>query len=155
MKVYIMRGASGSGKSTWVKQNLPGALVLSADDYFMKDGVYQFDPAKLPQAHDECLSEFLWEVAVKPSLPSAGKGKNKVAEVVVVDNTNTKAFEIAPYYRLAEISGHEVEVVWVVAPAEVCKARTTHGTPPATIDGMVNGVEALPPWWKVRVVVNP
>ena len=142
MKVVIMRGAPGSGKSTWVKKNLPGAEVFSADSYFMQDGEYKFDPARLPQVHDTCLRSFLLAVW------------HPKDRDIVVDNTNTKAFEIAPYYRLAEAFGYGVEVVWVVAPAEVCKARNVHNVPPATIDAMVNGVEPLPPWWKVKVVTD-
>lgn len=143
MRVYIMRGAPGSGKSTWVKKILgPEVEVVSADHYFMQDGVYRFDAAKLPAAHDACLRAFTKVM------------KYGATRVLVVDNTNTKVFEIAPYYRLAEAYGHDVEIIWIVAPAEVCKARNTHGVPDATIDAMVNGVEALPPWWKVRVVVG-
>jgi predicted kinase len=32
--VYVMMGVPGSGKSTWIRNNVPGALVASADHYF-------------------------------------------------------------------------------------------------------------------------
>jgi len=37
-KVVIMRGVSGSGKSTYARTNYPSATILSSDDYWTKDG---------------------------------------------------------------------------------------------------------------------
>lgn len=142
MKVIIMRGAPGSGKSYWIANNAPEAAVCSADNYFKINGEYRFDPARLPNAHDQCLKHFL-------KIAYAGRIE------IVVDNTNTKVFEIAPYYRTAEVYGYDVEIVWMIAPPEKCKERNTHNVPPHVIDSMISGVEALPSWWKVRVVLNP
>jgi shikimate kinase len=50
--LYIMRGVSGSGKSTHAK-TLAGdsGLVFSTDEYFESSGRYVFDVAQLQPAH--------------------------------------------------------------------------------------------------------
>ena len=60
-KMFIMRGISGSGKSTkareiMAKENSCGnaAIICSADDFFMASGKYKFDASKLGQAHAWC-----------------------------------------------------------------------------------------------------
>lgn len=58
-RLVVMRGASGSGKSTKAKQlaadylNLYGAeaWIFSTDEFFMRDGQYMFNPAALGHAH--------------------------------------------------------------------------------------------------------
>jgi len=147
-KCYIMRGLPGSGKDTWIKSNLlrqtdEGEMpaVCSADTFHMKDSKYLFVKEKQAEAHNWCLKEFnrlLW----------AG------CPEIVVNNTNIRTYEIAPYYRLAEAFGYEVEIIHVLADPEVCKKRNVHGVPPETIDAMFKGLEAIPPWWKVRVVMS-
>ena len=45
--LYILRGIPGSGKTTHAKR-LAGTngVIISADDYFMRDGEYCFDASK-------------------------------------------------------------------------------------------------------------
>jgi predicted kinase len=141
MRVVIMRGIPGAGKSTWVRDNMPGALIASADHYYTgPDGVYRFDPNKIRDAHNYCLREFLTHLMLGGP------------QDLVVDNTNVKVFEVAPYYRLAEAFGREVEVVWVDCTADVAAARTVHGVPLETVLRMAWSFEPLPPWWKVTLV---
>lgn len=142
MKVIIMRGVPGSGKSTYVSKNFPGAAVYSADDYFMVDGVYVFDPKKLPQAHGKCLKDFVFHLE-RPFSADA-----------VIDNTNTTAVECAPYAALALAYGCELEVITLQCMPEVAAARNVHGVP---LDGVrrmyANLIGAtLPPWWPHRIV---
>lgn len=149
MKVIIMLGPSGSGKSTWAINNAPqGYVHLSADDFFWKEGRYQFDPVKLPDAHDECLREFADRVTYCFA-------KNSPT-TVVVDNTNIRAWEIAPYYRLAEafLGKESVEIVTVRTPPEVCVKRNIHGVPAEVIYRMCDTFEQLPPHWNQRTVVG-
>lgn len=58
--VYIVRGLPGSGKSTFAKTlakslNIP---FWEADQFFYKDGQYNFDPTKLGEAHAQCFENF-------------------------------------------------------------------------------------------------
>lgn len=92
---YIMMGPSGSGKTRWLTKNLLGAVVVSANSYFIqKDGSFVFDRDKLSQAHAHCLREFV-------RLAQEGH------EVLAVDNTNTLITEIAPYFALAQAYGYD------------------------------------------------
>jgi hypothetical protein len=151
-EVIIMRGPSGVGKSTWVKkfqEYLAGcgcsSHVFSADNYFMRSGSYKFDPALLPEAHNNCLRSF--EDYVRTLEPYN-------QNVLIVDNTNMSGWEIAPYYRLAEAHGWDVRVVQVVAaaqPPELAR-RSVHGVPEAAIRRMLNAQQPLPDWWNLEYV---
>lgn len=90
--VIILSGASGSGKSTFAQflsQNIEDHAIVSADDYFMKDGEYKFDPRKLPQAHEHCRMLFM-------QCLDFGIG------TIIVDNTNTTQKEYQFYVDEAE-----------------------------------------------------
>lgn len=146
MKVVILCGISGSGKSTYIENYFPSALVLSADNYFMKNREYKFDPSLLGAAHDDCFSRFMNVVTAHPlELP-----------LLVVDNTNTSAFEVAPYYRVAETVGCDVEIIIIDADLEKAAARNVHGVPLQSVKSqharLLTLHDQLPPWWKVRHV---
>lgn len=149
MEVIIMRGLPGSGKSTWVQNYCRAAtpatypLICSADEYFMKTKVYEFNPVLIGDAHDFCFQKFLNGLVYKPAY-----------DVIIVDNTNTRAWEISPYYRHAELLKIPVRIVWVEADFETCVRRNTHGVPTATIRKMLLNLlmDELPPHWKVETV---
>lgn len=140
-RVYLMRGPSGSGKSTWIKNNIPNAKIISTDNYFMVNGEYKFDPLRLPEYHNQALTDYL-------------KLLQEDALDIVVDNTNIRVFEIAPYYRLAEVFGYKVTVIWIVTKINNCIERNVHGVPSQTIKNQMMSIEPLPPWWNVDIVVN-
>ena len=136
MKVYVMSGLPGSGKSTLARK-LAGenGLVLSADDYFMVDGEYRFDPTKIGEAHKRCMDRFI-------QATQAGE------PLIVVDNTNLSKWEISPYMLVGETMVYEVTVVVVEEDnPTVCAARTTHGVPLEVIKKMAYYREDLLPWW--------
>jgi predicted kinase len=145
-QVYVLQGVSGSGKSTLARRlvDLLGAVVVSADDYFLdpKDGSYNFDPSKLGQAHAHCFRCFLEAL-------EAGK------EVVVVDNTNSTAVEISPYMLGASALGYEAKVIRVACPVDVAVSRNIHQVPEAVIQGMSSRIASngLPPYWEVEEYV--
>jgi len=130
----VMQGQSGSGKSTYVAANYPTAMVCSADDYFMVDGEYRFDVAKLGEAHKACLRSFLLAMAAEEPL-------------VVCDNTNTSLWELAPYVQTASALGYKVVVVRCVASAETAAKRNTHGVPEAAVKGMTDRLEKPLAFW--------
>lgn len=141
-KVTILRGVSGSGKSTYAATNYPGALVVSADSFFAFVDGYKFDPTKLSEAHGLCLRGFV---------DAAQRGRN-----VVVDNTNITVEEIAPYYAIAEAYGREVEIVTFDVPISIAHARNIHNVPLAKVEGQHFRLwkAILPPRWNHRVVRN-
>lgn len=142
-KVVLLVGVSGSGKSTFAAREYPGAVTVSADHYFMVDGEYRFEGAKLGEAHGACLRGFVGAV-------QGGAG------CVVVDNTNTSLVELAPYVSVAKAYGYGVEVVRVRCDVSVAAARNTHGVGEGAVRAMGERIEAmmaagLPPFWGVVV----
>lgn len=146
--VTILRGLPGSGKSTWwqtVWMRKGGRVlrVFSADTWFVREGEYRFNPSELPLAHADCLRRFVEEV------------QRKGAQHLVVDNTNIRAIEIAPYYALALMAGWETRILEFPCTAEDAKARNVHDVPDRVIDDMARRFERerehFAPWWKVEV----
>lgn len=146
MKVFVMRGLPGSGKSTWIERvrkdfGQGGSAVVSADHHHVKGGVYRFDPSKIRMAHDACLGSFLSAVR-----------EGKLA-ALFVDNTNVSVWELAPYVRLAELFNHEVEIIRIECDPLVAAKRNVHGVPAATVFRMWDALrsERLPGHWKETV----
>jgi predicted kinase len=110
MKVTILRGISGSGKSTWAKEHGEEALVVSADVFFLQDGTYQFDPSRLQEVHINCFRRFM--EAIFTSVPW-----------VIVDNTNISAWEYSPYVLAAQAYGYEVEILTFNCSVELSRSR--------------------------------
>lgn len=58
----ILRGAPGSGKTTWALANRQTSTLCSADHYFTgPDGVYRFDASKIGLAHAACRERISWD----------------------------------------------------------------------------------------------
>lgn len=132
-KIVIVRGVPGSGKSTFVKENLDGAFVCSADDYFegladWKGTSYleEFKPWLVSTAHQFCWGIFI--DAVFDGKP-----------LIVVDNTNIHHWEYENYRHLGKKMGYEVDVVKMpaVLTAEEYHSRNTHGVPLEVIERMM------------------
>lgn len=98
MKLIILRGVSGSGKSTTADffcESIPGCVSVSADDYMTdSSGVYRFDHNKLDMAHRMCY------IAVERSM--------KHGYVVVLHNTSTRESEFQKYIDLAAKMNYDV-----------------------------------------------
>jgi predicted kinase len=110
-----MQGLPGSGKSTVAKEL--GGVIVSADEFFMKDGEYKFNPKLAGLAHNWCFENFCKHV-------DAG------APVVVVDNTNTVKSEWKRYAEYGEEHGYRVEFITMpTISAEESFERNTHGVP--------------------------
>ena len=92
-KLILVRGCSGSGKTTFA--GLLFEYVISADDYFTKNGEYKFDATKLHFAHQYSIN------ATETSMRNS-------AEQIVVANTFTTEKELAPYINLANNYGYQV-----------------------------------------------
>lgn len=118
MKLILLRGISGSGKTTWSKK-LRGFYPCSADYYMLVNGVYQFHPDKLPMAHTKC------QARVKRLL---SEGQN-----VLVDNTNTRDSDLMVYIRMGLDAGAEVEVVTLLCDPQEAFQRNRHEVPLDTI----------------------
>lgn len=101
--VTIIRGVSGSGKSTFGEAlkalNPHNTQICCADDYFTDDeGNYNFEVTKLHIAHKICFNDFKSFVA------------NDTPHIIV-NNTSTKENEFKKYKEFAETDGYKVFVV--------------------------------------------
>jgi predicted kinase len=100
MKLILMRGVSGSGKSTLARklaEDHKDSVILSTDDYFMVEGRYVFDPSSLGKNHKMNQDRARW--AMQERIPC-----------VIIDNTNTQAWEMLPYVETALELGYEIEI---------------------------------------------
>lgn len=116
MTLFLFRGLPGSGKSTLA--NLLGLSVFEADNFFMKDGVYQFNPSLLPQAHAEC------QRLARESL--------ELGQSCIVSNTFTQRWEMEPYIQMAQATNTRLTVMSLFdggCTDEVLAIRNTHGVP--------------------------
>jgi predicted kinase len=120
-ELIIMRGCSGSGKSTRAKElakEEPDSIVCSADDFFMQDGKYNFDVKLLGKAHSACLNK-------------AVQAMRLGIKRVIIDNTNTRKWEYEKYIGVAKHLMYEVrtEVVGQLddASLKVYANRNKHG----------------------------
>ena len=164
LKVIILLGISGSGKSTFIRDSYPGAAVVSADHFFMVNGEYVFDGSKLPEAHGACLKQFI-ERASSPER-RVYPDYDYDNQVLIVDNTNTTVHEIAPYAAVALAYGHELELVVIHCDPKVAAARCIHDVPTDRValqyKRLMNTLakspeghyKALVPWWPVKEVGN-
>jgi len=146
MRVIVLRGIPGSGKSHQAA-SITGATVVSADHYFLNsDGVYKFDPTKIADAHNACLRRFLEEL------------QNPSSELIIVDNTNASIAEMAPYMALAGAFGVPAKIIEIECAPTTAAARNVHGVPAESVqkihDVMCENTALLPPWWK-RTVLTP
>jgi predicted ABC-type ATPase len=153
LQCYILSGVSGAGKSTWIQNQAwaDKADVHSADHYFVKDGVYRFDPKLLPEAHGACLRDFIH--GVRPGWRAKEMGLSLEDQPIqVVDNTNTTNEEIAPYYSVAKAYGYKVTLVTLRVNLELAAKRNTHGVPLAGIQAMQDRISArrIPRFWDLK-----
>lgn len=87
--LYIIRGISGSGKSTFAKSL--GCPYFEADMYFIDPitGEYKWDGSKIKQAHEWCFDRVHESIFLN---------QNKIA----VSNTFTEEWEMEKYINLAK-----------------------------------------------------
>jgi predicted kinase len=97
--LIIVRGLPGSGKST-LAQRLSrsfGHVHLEADQFFIRDGSYEFNANDLPLAHRWCQDQ-------TRRVMSQGM-------TAVVSNTFTTLKELRPYFDIASEFGVVPQVI--------------------------------------------
>lgn len=97
-ELFLLRGLPGAGKSTLARS--VGGMHIEADRYFMDGDEYKFDASKLKEAHTWCQTK-----VSNAMLLNYTAGIN---ERIIVSNTFTQAWEMQPYYDLAEKYGYRV-----------------------------------------------
>lgn len=144
--VIIMRGISGSGKSTAARKMKKifeeaghNVKICSADNFFQRDGEYNFDPSFLSYAHDMCQAKVAREIMFD-------------TDIILVDNTNTQKWEYKDYVQLAKKNKYDVVVHNVMNKqlgsydteedfVDECHKRNKHGVPKHVIQKQLNRFE--------------
>lgn len=122
--LYLVRGVPGSGKSTLARQLTSN--VFEADHFFYdENGNYNFDAAKLKDAHKDCQDN------VKYAMEST-------ISKIAVANTFTQEWEMEHYYKLAEKYGFKVFSIIV---ENRHNGKNEHGVPDEKINLMKNRFE--------------
>ena len=145
MKVIVMRGIQGSGKSHFV------ANVLARHKHFVGSvsadkfpGLYRADKSfnfsLLSSAHAWCMQRYL---AALQNLTEPD------TNVLVVDNTNISAAEYSPYMLVAAVLGAQAAVYTVQCEPLVAAKRNQHGVPERVVFMKYEQLlaEKVPPWY--------
>lgn len=126
--LLIVRGLPGSGKTTyakqWAEQN--NAFHVEADMFFVdSSGRYTFDGKKIGAAHDWCQLK---------AAQALERGEN-----VVVSNTFSQMWEMAPYEKMTKVLNVFIQVY-------TCREQyqNVHGVPEWVIQRMRERWEKLP-----------
>ncbi|XP_058132960.1 NEDD4-binding protein 2-like 2 isoform X2 [Dasypus novemcinctus] len=133
--LILLRGLPGSGKTTLSRVLLAQSrdgIVFSTDDYFHHQDGYSYNVTQLGDAHD-------W---------NQNRAKQAIAQgisPVIIDNTNTQAWEMKPYVEMAigkgyRVEFHEPETWWKFDPEELEK-RNKHGVSRKKIAQMLDRYE--------------
>ena len=126
--VIVLRGVSGSGKSTFANLIAEPKVICCADDFFMDSwGLYNFDVTKLGAAHKECQLKF--EDALF----------NPHVENIVVANTNVKEADFKYYVKAAEEFGARVTVVVIEKRHD---NTNVHSVPQEVLDRQYESLKA-------------
>jgi len=98
--LILVRGVSGSGKST-IAPMFENAVLVSTDDFFLDEyGEYVFDANSLVINHQFC------QLAVRMMMQDDEK-------LIVVHNTFTADWEMDAYFDLAREHGYAVHTIIV------------------------------------------
>uniref|UniRef100_A0A8D0HAG2 NEDD4-binding protein 2-like 2 n=1 Tax=Sphenodon punctatus TaxID=8508 RepID=A0A8D0HAG2_SPHPU len=133
--LQILRGLPGSGKTTLSRILLDqrhDGIVFSTDDYFRQQDGYTYIVGQLGAAHD-------WNQ--KRAKQAMEEGRSPI----IIDNTNTQAWEMKPYVQMAlgkgyQVEFHEPDTWWKFDPEELEK-RNKHGVPREKIAQMLERYE--------------
>lgn len=105
--IYLMRGLPSSGKSYRAKElaNNKLDIICSADDYFGEGQAYlkNWRADKLGLAHAFCKKK-------------AKILMQKQSPFVVIDNTNTRIYEILPYFEMSLQYEYKFSIVEPTSP---------------------------------------
>lgn len=121
-KLTIVRGVSGSGKSTWARQQ--NAMVVSRDD--LRKMMYGSDDKDYYEVDRDTLREREQSVTVAQDALIAGY--LKAGRDVIVDNTNTEWKFVKALAKIGYRYGAEVEIKVFDVPLNGALAWNLHRT---------------------------
>ena len=136
--LIILKGCPGSGKSTYAKRLSKKffelysvkSTICSADDFFMVNGSYVYDPAKIGLAHMICFKK-------------AAKAFESGTTLVIIDNTNTKLRDYKKYIDAAVDYKIVIRTIGETTDEfiKLCCERNIHSVPEETIKRMAKNLK--------------
>lgn len=151
VKLYIIRGLPGVGKSTlgnYLKQLGKVDVIHEADDYFTDvNRNYNFDSTKLSEAHNSCKKKVYEDLMQQ---------KN-----VALCNTNSKRWEFNYYIQFCNQNNIYIKVITLIPPPnitdDILAKRNVHEVPRSVISNMRERFEVdwknadpTPPVWYIN-----
>lgn len=125
MKLVLIRGIPGSGKTTEAMKFVKAGFAhCEADHFFETPNGYEFDPQKIAEAHRHCQDTASMLL--------------RVGRDVVVSNTFSRLWEMAPYVQMADRYGAELEVIEMTG-----RFQNVHGVPDEAIQRMIDRWEKI------------
>ena len=143
-KLIIMRGISGSGKSTKARELKGNGVIHSTDDVISSMGDYNTFFTDMMKNKDFSPLQKAHHTNLKNAIDSM---KNGVSPVII-DNTNLAPWEAKAYVKAALEMGLDDENIEIVnigtggASAEELAKRNTHGVPLDKIKAMIDKYNA-------------
>ena len=122
--LILFRGLPGSGKTTLAR--VIADEVFSADDFFVHDGVYKYDPTRIQEAHEHCAG------LLSVRMSTGRKG------ILAVANTFSRKWEMDRYIDtlFGSVGLHVVDLFDAGYNDEELAQRCVHGVPAAFIGRM-------------------
>jgi len=136
-----MRGIPGSGKSTYLLDNYPRAVVVSVDQFFTRSGSYVFDPRLLGIAHKVCFQNYLLLLESGVSL-------------IAVDNTNLPRSEVKKYRDAALVDEYQPFIITILEDPEEAYLAGIHNVPREKVYEMAEKLDRveLPGNWEHLII---
>ena len=130
--LILVRGVSGSGKTTFVEEFIENvSLSIATDDFFVLDGMYTFDHNYLAEYHQRCIDS----VESEMESPSTEGYCN-----IVVHNTFTMEWEMQAYFDLAKKYGYNV---YTIVIENRHKSDNIHDVPEGIVKAQRNRFEIV------------
>ncbi len=135
--VWIMCGLPGSGKSTYIKEELPKNIeIINQDSIRIELGIMNNDEEK-KIGNNEQEKE-----VTKICLERIDKAIKERRDFVI-DNTNIKSGRIQNYYDKLKKAGANIQIIIIDTPKEICKERRKENIPEKVIDDMELGINKV------------
>jgi len=124
--LLIIRGLPGAGKST-LAEALNIRAVCTADDWYVRNGIYKWNYMTIGEAHDWCKRKCrrFMQVGV---------------ERIIIANTSITARAIEPYFDMAKEFDYKV---FSIILENRLSMKNIHNVPEETLENMKNKFEIL------------
>ena len=135
--VWIMCGLPGSGKSTYIKNNLPKNVeIINQDQIRVELGIMDnIDKKKIGNSEQE-------KEVRKINFERIDNCINSRKDFVV-DNTNIKSGYVQNLYDRLKKVGANVKIIIIDTPIEICKERRKNDIPAKVLDDMQLGIDKV------------